>query len=84
MQSFQERHENFSGNRHGLLLWLAKQLFGWLLLAGVLFGASGSVNWPQAWGYLGLVGILQVINGLILWRVFAIITGRAQQNSKRR
>lgn len=52
------------------LVWrFLKQTLVWTLaLATVLFVSAGTVDWPQAWAFLALSGVLGVASGLIIAR----------------
>ena len=52
--------------RKDILRWMRKSL-GFLVITGAsLFIAAGSLDWRQAWVYLGLMAFVQILNALVL------------------
>jgi len=49
-----------------VIRWLLKSAFFLIISAAALFISSGSLEWWQAWAYLGVLGLVQVLNALVL------------------
>ncbi len=48
-----------------LIRWMIRNLIGIALLAAALFGISGSVAWPMAWAFLGML-LANVLGQILL------------------
>jgi protein-S-isoprenylcysteine O-methyltransferase Ste14 len=53
----------------GILMRLITVVFFMILIAGILFTASGQLTWLWAWVYLGISTVFMLINGTIMLRI---------------
>ncbi len=60
------RPQQTAAVKAGVRLWVTKTIIFMLLLVVLLFGLAGRLDWPGAWVYLGLTGIIQVVNAVVL------------------
>jgi protein-S-isoprenylcysteine O-methyltransferase Ste14 len=56
--------------------------FTYLILAGILFGSSGRLNWLWAWAYLAVGLVILVINAVILPAELIAERGQPRDNVK--
>jgi protein-S-isoprenylcysteine O-methyltransferase Ste14 len=63
-QSHDKPHIRRSGVKRIIQVWA-----GSLLQVGILFAAAGTVDWPGAWIYTGLLLIMLAIFAVVLYRV---------------
>ena len=67
----------------GARRWVMKALIFTLLMAIVLFGGAGRLDWGAGWVLLGLYAIQQLSTGIGLWRTHPDLLGeRADARSK--
>jgi protein-S-isoprenylcysteine O-methyltransferase Ste14 len=53
----------------GILMRVGAVVFFMILIAGILFAASGKLSWIWAWIYLGISVVFMLINGTIMLRI---------------
>ena len=52
--------------RKPILIWIRKTLGFLIITCAILFLAAGSLDWWQAWVYLGLMASVQILNAQVL------------------